>query len=98
MESLIATVVIAVIVIWYLGSTINKLIVKADVIIDGSGEMATDEFASFRKDQKIRLHKTRVKQSKTLDSMADETCYSDQEFTDIFNVMSPSEPEEEKGK
>ena len=97
MEGLVVTVLVVVIVVWYFGATLNKLVAKADVILDGSSEMATDEFSSFRKDQKIRLHKTRIKQSKVLDELSDDKCYSDDEFNSIFNVMkSHDEKSEEK--
>jgi len=96
MEVTVLGVVVLLVVIWYLGSTVNKLVIKADVILDKSSDMATDEFESFRKDQKIRLHKTRIAQSKTLDGLQDETCYSNDEFDSIFNVMKGSDTTEDK--
>jgi len=91
---LVATTIIILVTLWYFGSLINKMIVKAEVILDGSAEMATDEFAGFRRDQKIRLHKTRIRQSETLDGIKDATCYSDNQFDDIFAVVSGTHDDE----
>jgi len=80
MEVGIVTIVLVVLVIWYFGSSINA-------IVSGSGEMAADEFAVFRRDQKIRLHKSRIHQTKTLDDIKDTLVYSDDEFDKIFDVI-----------
>jgi len=84
MEIGILTIVITVVVVWYFGSSINS-------IVKGSGEMASDEFTVFKRDQKIRHHKTRISQTEQLDKIKDANVYSDSDFADIFNVISKDE-------
>ena len=81
MEFGILTVVLAVVITWYFGSSINA-------IVKGSGEMASDEFSVFKRDQKIRHHKTRITQTEQLDKIKDSNVYSDTDFDDIFNVIN----------
>jgi len=42
----------------------------------------------FRRDQKIRLHKSRINQTKTLDDVKDAQVYSDDDFDKIFEVIN----------
>lgn len=55
--SLLTMVIVGVVVVWYFGSLLNKLVVKAEHILDNSAEMATDEFDYLRSEQKVRLAK-----------------------------------------
>lgn len=52
MEASIGMIIIAVLVIWYLGSSINSILAKA-------GGMANREFESFEKEQAFRVMKTK---------------------------------------
>ena len=81
---IISMIGIGVVVVWYFGSLLNKLVVKTEHIIDNSAEMATDEFDYLRAEQKVRLAKQydglgsqveamKLKHSKTsIQSMLDE--------------------------
>jgi len=80
MELGFVTIALIVLVVWYFGSSINA-------IVKGSGEMASDEFQVFRRDQRIRLHKTRIAQTKTLSDIKDESALSDEEFDKILDVI-----------
>ena len=86
MEIGIVTIVLVILVVWYFGSSINA-------VVSGSGEMAADEFSVFRRDQKIRLHKSRIAQTKTLDDIKDQNIYSDDDFDKIFDVIKGSSHE-----
>jgi len=79
MESMgIAGIVGILAIIWYLGSSINA-------VLAGSGELAEKEFASFKKQQDVRLFKGRVKMYKQVEKLATEKVYSDKEWDAIFN-------------
>lgn len=71
-------VVIALIVVWYVGSAINS-------ILGGAGELVEKEFHSFSQEQDIRLRKNRIKRAKQIDKLVDEKTYTDEEFDKIFN-------------
>ena len=78
MEFGIGTIVIVLVVIWYLGSTINA-------ILASSGVIAQKEFANFTREQDIRIHKARIKQHKAVEKFKGEPVYSDKEWDAIFN-------------
>ena len=83
MEALsLGTIMMILVVIWYLGSSINA-------VLASSGEVAEKEFKSFKQQQDIRLLKNRVKLHKQVDKLKDSKVYSDTEWDAIFN------PEEE---
>jgi predicted metalloprotease len=72
MEGLgLGTIVVMVLVVWYLGKSINA-------IIGGAGAMAEDEFIQFRREQKLRIKKDnqsikhRAAALNTQDDMSDE--------------------------
>lgn len=81
MEFTLVTVVIALLIVWYFGKPLNA-------VVAGTGEMASDEFAVMRREQKIRLHKERIKQTSKVKDLADQEVLNDQEFNDFFNVMT----------
>ena len=54
---ILTLVIIGLLVVWYFGSLLNKLVVKTEHIIDNTAEMATDEFDYLRAEQKVRLAK-----------------------------------------
>ena len=60
MEELsLGIIVIVLVVVWYLGKSINA-------ILEGAGAVASEEFATFQDDQKARLAKIRKKQAATI--------------------------------
>ena len=81
MEFTLVTVVIALLIVWYFGKPLNA-------VVAGTGEMASDEFAVMRREQKIRLHKERIKQTSKVKELEDQEVFNDQEFNDFFNVMT----------
>ena len=81
MEFTLVTVVVALLIVWYFGKPLNA-------VVAGTGEMASDEFAVMRREQKIRLHKERIKQTSKVKDLADQEVFNDQEFNDFFNVMT----------
>jgi hypothetical protein len=81
MEFTLVTVVIALLIVWYFGKPLNA-------VVAGTGEMASDEFAVMRREQKIRLHKERIKQTSKVKDLAEQEVLNDQEFNDFFNVMT----------
>ena len=81
MEFTLVTVVVALLIVWYFGKPLNA-------VVAGTGEMASDEFAVMRREQKIRLHKERIKQTSKVKDLADQEVLNDQEFDDFFNVMT----------
>ena len=78
MEMTMTTIVIALLVVWYLGTTINA-------ILANSGLLAQKEFSNFTREQDIRIHKARVKQHKAVEKFKDDAVYSDKEWDKIFN-------------
>ena len=75
--TLIAIVVI--IVIWYFGKAINS-------VVEGSGDIVSDEFVNARREQRIRLHKERAKQTQKVKKLEDVEIYSDKQFDKLFKV------------
>lgn len=69
MELSVLTVAIVIIVVWYFGSLLNKLVTKTEHILDNSAEMATDEFDYLRSEQKVRLAKQYNGLGKQVESM-----------------------------
>jgi len=49
--------ILIIALVWYFGSTINKVVAKVDHVIDNSAEMASDEFDYLRAEQRVRLAK-----------------------------------------
>lgn len=86
MEFTLVTVVIALLIVWYFGKPLNA-------VVAGTGEMASDEFAVMRREQKIRLHKERIKQTGKIKDLADQEVFNDQKFNDFFNVMTDHKEE-----
>ena len=68
-------------VIWYGGTTISA-------ILSNSATLAEKEFKSFSREQDIRLHKTRAKQTTKVKELSDLEVMSDKEFMDFFAVIS----------
>ena len=81
MELSIGTIVIIVLVVWYLGSAINN-------ILAASGEVAEKEFRVFKQQQDIRLRKNQIKLHKTVEKIKDEPIYTDEEWDKLFNNKS----------
>ena len=77
----ILTIAIVFILVWYFGKPLNAMIAH-------SGEMASDEFAVLRRDQRTRLHKERIKQTAKVKELADQEVMNDQEFDEFFRVMT----------
>lgn len=80
MESILVIVVL-LIVVWYFGKPLNA-------VVAGSAEMASDEFSVLRREQRIRLHKERIKQTAKVKELANEEVMNDHEFNDFFNVIT----------
>lgn len=79
MEALsLGTIVIILVVIWYLGSSINA-------VLNGAGQLAEKEFGNFTREQDIRIHKARIKQHKAVAKFSNDKVYSDSEWDQIFN-------------
>ena len=79
MESVaLSTIVIVILVVWYLGSTINN-------ILAASGEIAEKEFGVFKKQQDMRLRKQSIKLHKQVDKIKDSPVYTDEEWDALFN-------------
>lgn len=91
MEASVATIIIVLVVIWYLGNSINS-------ILSGSGELAANEFGNFKREQAIRLHKERIKQAKAVNKFDGQPVYSDAEFEAIFAVHKEDQEEELEDK
>ncbi len=77
MELSIATIIIVIVVVWYLGTSINA-------ILAGSGDLASKEFTQFKRAQDIRIHKQRIKEYKTVDKFKDQPVYTDKQWDTIF--------------
>ena len=78
MELSIGTIVIIVLVVWYLGSAINN-------ILAASGEVAEAEFKVFKQQQDIRLRKNQIKLHKTVSKIKDLPVYTDAEWDALFH-------------
>lgn len=79
MESIgIGSIVIVVLVVWYLGSTINN-------VLAASGEIAEKEFGVFKKAQDMRLRKQSIKLHKQVEKIKDQPVYTDSEWDALFN-------------
>ena len=76
----ILIIALVTITVWYLGKPLNA-------VIAGSAEMGSDEFAVLRREQKIRLHKERAKQTTKVQDLAELDVMNDKEFEDFFKVM-----------
>ena len=74
----IATIVIVLVIVWYLGSSINA-------VLAGSGKVCEKEFKGFEQQQDIRLLKNRVKLHKQVEKLKDAKVYSDAEWSKIFD-------------
>jgi predicted metalloprotease len=74
----LGTIIIVLVVMWYLGSSINA-------VLAGSGEIAEKEFNQFKKQQDVRLFKGKVKMYKQVQKLTGEKTYSDEEWDKIFN-------------
>ena len=57
MELGIFGIVGIILLVWYFGSTLNKVVAKVDHVIDNSAEMASDEFDILRAEQRLRITK-----------------------------------------
>ena len=73
MEMSIISIVAIVLVVWYLGSSINAIISKA-------GVMAEDEFTQFRRAQKYRISKDNVELKHKVKAMSAEEAMTDDEL------------------
>ena len=80
MEFSLVSVVIILVIVWYFGKPLNA-------VVAGTGEMASDEFAVMRREQKIRLHKERIKQTTKVKDLESQEVLNDQEFNDFFNII-----------
>lgn len=78
MEIGIGSIVLIVLVVWYLGSAINN-------VLSGAGELASKEFIAFSQEQDLRLRKGRVKRYKSVEKMSDDKVYTDKEWDNIFD-------------
>jgi len=76
----LATVIVILTLLWYLAKPLNA-------VIAGSAEMGSDEFAVLRREQKIRLHKERAKQTTKVKDLSELDVMNDKEFEDFFKVM-----------
>lgn len=57
MELGVFSIIFIMLIIWYFGSTINKVVAKIDHVIDNSADMAGDEFDILRAEQRLRISK-----------------------------------------
>ena len=74
----LGTIVIVLVVIWYLGRAINA-------ILDGSGEVAEKEFDLFKQKQDLRIHKERQKLYKTVQKGIEAPVYNKEDWDKLFN-------------
>lgn len=81
---IIISIAVLITIVWYFGKPLNA-------VVAGSGEMASDEFTVLRREQKIRLHKERIKQTIKVKELADQEAMNDSEFNDFFNVLNHKE-------
>jgi len=72
---------ILVAILWFAGSSINAM-------LQGTAVLAEKEFKSFSREQDIRLHKNRVKQTAQVSKLAEDTAMSDKEFNEFFSVIN----------
>lgn len=80
-------IVVIGLVVWYLGAQINAM-------VQGTAEMAEGEFKSFKREQSIRLHKTRAAQTAKVKTLSELEAMSDKEFDDFFKVLKGTKDEE----
>ena len=87
MEALVLVLVI-VLVIWYFGATINKVANATDHIVSGAVDMGSDEFGSLKRDQKIRIYKERIRQSKEAVDLSNKAkvILNDNDFDKLLNL------------
>jgi len=77
--------ILIIALVWYFGSTINKVVAKIDHVIDNSAEMASDEFDYLRAEQRVRL----AKQFNDLGSKVSEAeyKYGKESLNDMLSVL-----------
>ena len=81
MEALsLGTIVVVLVVVWYLGSSINAIIGKA-------GLMAEDEFTQFRRAQKFRIKKDNQDLKAKVSTMAKEDAMTDEELDKALGLV-----------
>ena len=74
----IGSIVIIVLVVWYLGSTINN-------VLAASGEIAEREFNGFKQEQDMRLRKQAIKRHKQVEKIKDQAVYTDVQWDALFH-------------
>ena len=80
MEALsLGTIVVVLVVVWYLGSSINAIISKA-------GVMAEDEFTQFRRAQKFRISKDNQDLKVKVKTMSKEQVMTDAELDEALGL------------
>ena len=79
MEIGITAIIIIVLVVWYLGSSINSIVSK-------SGVMAEDEFTEFRRSQKERIMKSTSERKKRIADLATEGEISDDDMDKLLGL------------
>ena len=81
MEALsLGTIVVVLVVVWYLGSSINAIISKA-------GVMAEDEFTQFRRAQKFRISKDNQDLKVKVKTMSKEQVMPDAELDEALGLV-----------
>ena len=81
MEALsLGTIVVVLVVVWYLGSSINAIISKA-------GVMAEDEFTQFRRAQKFRISKDNQDLKVKVKTMSKEQVMTDAELDEALGLV-----------
>ena len=76
-ELSLGTIVIVLVVIWYLGKSINS-------ILERVGTSADRRFASYEKDERVTLYKKEQKRRKELEKISSDPIYTDEEFDAIM--------------
>lgn len=85
MELGIFGIVGIILLVWYFGSTLNKVVAKVDHVIDNSAEMASDEFDMLRAEQKLRIAKGYDELGKRI--VESDFVYGKQSVNDLLNTL-----------
>ena len=79
MELSILTITIAILVVWYLGSSINAIIGK-------SGKLAEREFNEFELSQAERIKKSNIERSKRVQALVTEDTLSTADLRKLLDL------------
>ena len=84
MEFGMGTIILVLVLVWYLGSTINN-------VLGGAGDLASKEFKGFSQEQDLRLRKQQIKRHKAVEKIKDDPVYTDTEWDVLFQNKDADE-------